>query len=139
MKEYILDANAVIRYLQVGNASGGEKVRRIFEEAERGQASLFMSVVNMGEVLYILMKFLGDQAAMKHIKTLQHAIVMVHVDTVHAIQAATLKHQYKLGYADSYAAALALQRKATLVSADGSFQKLGKLIKWLKLPPFRAS
>jgi predicted nucleic acid-binding protein len=139
VKEYVLDANAVIRYLQVGNASGGEKVRHLFEQAERGQASLLMSVVNMGEVLYILMKFVGEQTAVRHIKTLQHAIAMVQVDTAQGIQAATLKFQYKLGYADSYAAALALQRKATLVSADGSFQKLGKLIRWLKLPPFHGS
>lgn len=99
---------------------------------------MFMSVVNMGEVLYILMKFAGEQSAVKHMRTLQHAIVMVDVDAEQATEAARLKHRYKLGYADSFAAALALRKKATLVSADSAFQKLGNRIKWMKLPPYTA-
>ncbi len=59
MKDYVLDANAVIRYLKVGNASGGEKVQELFVQAQRGQARLSMSVINMGEVLYILSKNIG--------------------------------------------------------------------------------
>jgi predicted nucleic acid-binding protein len=63
---------------------------------------------------------------------------VVDVDASQAIQAATLKHRYKLGYADSYAAVLALTNRATLVSADPGFEKLGKLLKWLKLPRFHS-
>jgi predicted nucleic acid-binding protein len=138
VKEYVLDANAILRYLQMGSASGGEKIRRLFEQVEGGKARLLMSVVNMGEVLYILMKFVGEDIAVKQIRTLQHAISMVPADAEQATQAAILKHHYKLGYADSYAAALALDREATLVSADAAFQKLGKRIRWMKLPPFQA-
>jgi hypothetical protein len=35
MKDYVLDANAVIRYFKVGNASGGEKVQDLFVQAQR--------------------------------------------------------------------------------------------------------
>jgi predicted nucleic acid-binding protein len=97
-----------------------------------------MSAVNLGEVLYVLMRFVGEEAAIKNIRTLQHAISMVSADSEQAMQAAILKHHYKFGYADSYAAALALERKATLVSADAAFQKLGRRIRWMKLPPFQA-
>jgi predicted nucleic acid-binding protein len=61
MKDYVLDANAVIRYFGVGDGQDGEKVRSLFEQAEQNQARLFMSVINMGEVLYILLKHLGEQ------------------------------------------------------------------------------
>jgi|SRR5882757_4086068 len=136
MKDYVLDANAVIRYFDVGSAEGGEKVRNLFEQAERNQARLFMSVVNMGEVLYILLKYLGEQRALHYIRSLQHAVTMVEADASQTIEAATLKHQYKLGYADSFAAVLALASKATLVSADPSFEKIGKSLKWMRLPKF---
>ena len=64
---------------------------------------------------------------------------LIGVDTDRAVRAATLKHRHKLGYADSYAAALALETKATLVSADSSFERLGKSLKWLRLPRYRPS
>jgi len=134
MKDYVLDANAVIRYFGVGTVQGGEKVRRLFEQAERGQARLSMSVINMGEVLYILLKYLGEARALPYVQALQHVVTMVEADVTLTIQAATLKHQYKLGYADSFAAALTLRSKGTLVSADPSFEKFGKALKWLRLP-----
>jgi predicted nucleic acid-binding protein len=61
---------------------------------------------------------------------------MVDADANRTIRAATLKHQYKLGYADSFAATLALELRATLVSADPAFANVGKALKWMKLPKF---
>jgi predicted nucleic acid-binding protein len=136
MKDYVLDANAVIRYFGVGDGQGGEKVRGLFEQAERNQARLSMSVINMGEVLYVLLKHLDEQRAFQYIQALQHAVTMIEADANRTIEAATLKHRYKLGFADSFAAALALASKATLVSADPSFEKVGKPLKWMRLPKF---
>jgi predicted nucleic acid-binding protein len=136
MKDYVLDANAVIRYFGVGDGQGVEKVRALFEQAERRQARLSMSVINMGEVLYILLKYLGEQSAFQYVQALRHAVAMVEVDANMAAEAAMLKQRYKLGYADSFAAALALASKATLVSADPSFEKVGKSLKWMRLPKF---
>jgi predicted nucleic acid-binding protein len=136
MKDYVLDANAVIRYFKVGDASGGEMVQDLFLQAQRNQARLSMSVINMGEVFYVLIKNVGEQRALHYIRVLQHAVTMIEVDAKTTIEAATLKHQYKLGYADSFAAGLALASKATLVSADPSFEKVGKSLKWMRLPKF---
>jgi predicted nucleic acid-binding protein len=136
MKGYVLDANAVIRYLGVGDGQGGDKVRGLFEQAERNQARLSMSVINMGEVLYVLLKHLGEQRALQYVHALQHAVTMIDADANTTIEAARLKYQYRLGYADSFAASLALASKATLVSADPSFEKIGKSLKWMRLPPF---
>lgn len=136
MKDYVLDANAVVRYFSAGDGQGGKKVRGLFEQAERNQARLSMSVINMGEVLYILLRYLGEQRAFHYIQVLRHAVTMIEADANGAIEAATLKHQYKLGYADSFAASLALSSKATLVSADTSFEKVGKSLKWMRLSKF---
>jgi predicted nucleic acid-binding protein len=137
MKDYVLDANAVIRYFTVSSAGGGEVVQDLFLKAQRNQARLSMSVINMGEVLYILIKNLGEQRALHYIRVLQHGVTIVETDVSQTIEAATLKHRYKLGSADSFAAALALASKATLVSADPSFESVGKPLKWKRLPQFQ--
>ncbi len=139
MKDYILDANAVLRYLDAVNAGGGEKVQELFLQAQRNQARLSMSVVNLGEVFYILIGKVGEQRALHYLRVLQHAVNVVEADLGRTIQAARLKHQYKLGYADSFAAALATSMKATLVSADPTFEKMGKSLKWMRLPKFNSA
>lgn len=136
MTEYVLDANAVLRYFGVGAGKGVEKIRGLFAQAAQKKAHLSMSVINLGEVLCILLKHLDEQTASGYIRTLQHAVTMVEADVNTAVHAATLKHRYKLGYADSFAAALALDSKSTLVSADPSFEKIGKSLKWMRLPKF---
>jgi predicted nucleic acid-binding protein len=133
VKDYVLDANAVLRYFAVSEGQGANKVRALFEQAERGQARLSMSVVNLGEVHYILLKHVGEPRARHYLKVLQNVATMVEADTVQALAAAEMKHKYKLGYADSFAATLALTSKATLVSADPEFEKLGKPLKWVRL------
>lgn len=136
MKEYVLDANAILGYLRKQNIEVMNKIENLLDLAETGQARLFMSVINMGEVLYVLMKTEGEQVALEAIRTLRQSVTMIGADSEQTIHAATIKHRYKLGYADSYAAALALQRKATLVSADPDFGKMGRAMKWLKIPSF---
>ncbi len=137
MREYVLDANAAIRYFMPGKTGGSEKVEQLIEDAKNGRVKIWMSVVNLGEVFYILLRSLKDDSALQYIHTLQRAVLIHEPDTNHTIYAARLKHGYKLGYADSFAASLALEKNATLVSADPSFEKLERKLKWMKLPRFR--
>ncbi len=136
MKEYVLDANTLIRFLKVGKGGGGERVEVLFEDAQKGHASLFISVVNFGEVFYVLLRYMDEPSANRRVETMERAVSIVAVDRQRALHAAALKHKYKLGYADSYAAALALERGATLVSADPEFERCGRTLKWLRLPPY---
>lgn len=137
MKEYVLDANAVLRYLNAVNTGGGEKVQELFLQAQRNQARLSMSVINLGEVLCVLIKNIGEQRALHYVRVLQHAVAIVDADISRTIQAATLKYQHNLGYADSFAASLALATKATLVSAGPAFESIGKPLKWMRLTKFQ--
>jgi len=136
VKEFVFDANAILRYFRVVEAEGGDKVQEIFDLAKRAEAHLLMSVVNFGEVYYVLLKLVGKQSAGEYIQKLQNIVTIIDADQASTIEAASLKHGYRIGYADSFAAALALSRKATLVSADPAFEKFGKSLKWLRLPPY---
>jgi predicted nucleic acid-binding protein len=61
-------------------------------------------------------------------------IEVLDATTQRAFQAADMKAKYKLYYADSFAAALAAEYKATLVTSDSDFRKLGQgfPVLWLK-------
>jgi hypothetical protein len=54
----------------------------------------------------VLLKHVGEQRARHYAQMLQHVATMVEADTAQALSAAEMKHHYKLGYADSFAAAL---------------------------------
>jgi predicted nucleic acid-binding protein len=71
-----------------------------------------------------------------YVQVLKNAVTMVEADAAQALSAAEIKHGNKLGYPDSFAATLAVTRRATLVSADPAFEKVGKSLKWLRLPRF---
>jgi ribonuclease VapC len=132
VKHYVLDSNAVTRYIR--DNEGAEKVHAILQESERGTATLHMSVVNAGEAYYVLIRHMGEAAAAQAIERLNRAVDYAPVELEQAIKAGSLKERYKLGYADSFAAALAIELDATLVSADPDFEKLGRSLKRMKLP-----
>lgn len=136
MKEYVLDANAVLRYLVKG--PGIEILDRVFAQAQRGEAAMAMSVINRGEALYVLAKRVGMRAAIETLRTLAHYVESVDVSEQFATEAATLKFNYRLGYGDCFAAVLAIRGGATLVTADPDFAKFGKLVKILHLPRHKA-
>ena len=132
MKQYVLDANAVIRFLVRG--PGIDRLDRLFAQAHRGEASLAISVINQGEALYNLAKRAGMLEAEKTLRTVAYYVEAVDVTEEQANGAAALKFIYKLGYADCFAAELAMRTGATLVTADPDFAKLGKKLKVLALP-----
>jgi predicted nucleic acid-binding protein len=69
-----------------------------------------------------------------YIEALGQSVETVPIDQEFALAAATIKFQYKLGYADSIAALLAMRRRGTLVTTDPDFIKFGKRLKVLALP-----
>ncbi|HEX4319952.1 MAG TPA: PIN domain-containing protein [Acidobacteriaceae bacterium] len=135
MKLYVLDANAVVRYMTRGK--DWDRVDALFEKARAGRLRLLISVVNWGEAIYTLAKPIGLPKVMADLRILGAALETVSVEEDMAEEAATLKYNFKLGYGDSFAAALALRMNATLVSADPDFVKLGKRLKWMPLQPYK--
>jgi predicted nucleic acid-binding protein len=86
-------------------------------------------------VSLILLRQMNAQLAMQRIEAIGRAVAIVPVDHSRAMEAAALKHRHGLGYPDSFAAALAVERNATFISADPDFERCGRALKWLKLPP----
>ena len=136
MKPYVLDANALLRYFQ--NFPGAEIVEKLVQRSQHLDAKLMMSAVNLGEVFYTLAKSIGVDRTKSYIQAISESVEIVPLDRESALAAATLKFHYKLGYADSMAALLAMRSNSTLVTADPEFTRLGKKVKILSLPRHKA-
>ncbi|MGD0294762.1 MAG: type II toxin-antitoxin system VapC family toxin [Terracidiphilus sp.] len=132
MKDYVLDANALVRFFR--KQDGAAKVRELLNQADKKLVSLSISVVNIAEVLYVYARYSTLDEARKSIRKVQGLVEFVSPDIEQALAAAELRFVYKLGLADCFAAELAMRTGATLVTADPEFAKLGKQLKILALP-----
>jgi predicted nucleic acid-binding protein len=134
MRRYVLDANALIGFFE-GRETAAGKVRLMISEANRLKLPLFMSAVNWGEAFYMEWRYHGEAKA-REVEAYLHRlpIAVIGVDLERATRAATLKQRHNLGYADSFAAELAMERSAWLVTADPEFSKLGKALSVYTLP-----
>ena len=55
MKEYVLDANALVRFFR--NQDGATKIRELLIQADKKLVSLRISAVNLAEVFYIQARY----------------------------------------------------------------------------------
>ncbi|MCU1300944.1 MAG: PilT-like protein [Candidatus Sulfotelmatobacter sp.] len=133
MKTYVFDASALFVFLQ--DKRGALKVDEQLKEARRGRAKVVMSAVNYGEVYGLILHEFGPQQALTTLHAVRPLPVEVlDVTPARACHAAEVKAKYKLYYVDSFAAALAIEQKATLVTSDSDFRKLGQVVSvvWLR-------
>ena len=130
MKTYVLDASALIAFFE--DRPGADQVEELLTKAAEAKHPLAMSVVNWGEVYYSVWRARGEKAAEAKLHEIaQLPIEIVSVDLELAKLAARLKAEHNLPYADCFAAALAQARKATLVTSDKDFERVGTSLKIL--------
>jgi predicted nucleic acid-binding protein len=133
-RRYVLDANALIGFFEARRGAA-EKVRLLLGEAARQDLPLLMSAVNWGEVFYTEWRARGETRAREaEAALLEMPIAIIGVDRERATRAGALKQRHGLGYADAFAAELAIERSALLVTADPEFQKVGKVLTVYPLP-----
>ncbi len=115
---FVLDAWAMLAFLQ-GEEPAASRVRQLLESAQNRESELFISVVNLGEVVYCVGRVRGEEAAWMTLDEIRHlALTVVPATEEQVFSAARLKIRYAISYADAFAAALAQELDATLVSGD---------------------
>jgi|SRR5579863_10041943 len=133
-RRYVLDANALIGFFE-DHEVAARKVEHLVDEALRQGSPLLMSAVNWGEVFYTTWKRHGqDMARAAEAQLLELPIAVIEVDRERASRVGGLKQKHNLGYADAFAAELAIERGAWLVTADPEFSKIGKVLAVYSLP-----
>jgi predicted nucleic acid-binding protein len=136
MKEsYVLDANALLDFIEAG--PGWRKVEGLLQSARQQENSIFVSVLNWGEIFYLLWQRRGEETARRTIATLARLpIQIIPVDITQILEAGAIKAMHKIPYVDCVAAALAVLQRATLVTSDRDFEKLGRQfpVIWIARP-----
>ncbi len=134
MASRVLDSWALIAFFE--DEPAAEAVEVILDQANRDKHRLYLSAVNWADVYYNTMRAVSPEAAEAHAQTIANLpieVVGVGDDLKLARQAAIYKATYRLSLADAFAAALAKEKKAELVTGDSEFKPLEKEIKisWL--------
>jgi predicted nucleic acid-binding protein len=121
--QYVLDSYALLAFLEA--EPGSSRVRELLKMARAGQCHLYMSVVNLGEVMYIVERERGLPRAQETLARIDELPVeIVNVDRTLTLAAAHLKMACPIAYADCFAAALSRLRNACLVTGDPEFHKI---------------
>jgi ribonuclease VapC len=133
MPAKVLDSFALIAYFR--DEPGAEAMENLLVTAGRKDSPLHMTDVNYAEVKYSIVKKDGAEAWAEAAKVLQGLPIDFHsTSRALADAAADFKARFKISLADAFAAALAKEKKAELVTGDPEFNLLEKEIKinWLK-------
>ena len=133
MPAKVLDSFALIAYFR--DEPGAEAVENLLVTAGKKDNPLHMTDVNYAEVKYSIVKKDGAAAWDEAAKILQGLPIDFHSTTrAMADTAADFKARHKISLADAFAAALAKEKKAELVTGDPEFKAMETEIKiaWLK-------
>lgn len=133
MPAKVLDSFALIAYFR--DEPGAAAVENLLVIAGRKDSPLHMTDVSYAEVKYSIVKKDGAEAWAEAAKVLQGLPIDFHsTDRSLADIAADFKARFRISLADAFAAALAKEKKAELITGDAEFKALEKEIKisWLR-------
>jgi len=84
VKKYVLDANALVRLYR--NIAGADTVQKLFVEAKASRVRLFISAVNLTEVLYVLAKYFRQDQVLQYLAIARAAAETMPVDDQAALE-----------------------------------------------------
>ncbi len=123
MAKFVLDSYALLAFFR--DETGADDVEKLLNEAAEDKHELYITVINAGEVYYMSSR---KDSAVKATQVWEamkkFPLHFITADMDLTLAAAKIKANYKLSYADAFAAALTIQKKATLITGDDEFQNL---------------
>jgi uncharacterized protein len=123
MKSMVLDSWAALSFFD--DESIGLKIADLISDAHDAGVQIFMSVVNLGEIWYIIARETTESDAEETIgKLRQLGITFVDIDWDLAQEAARIKIKNKISYAGCIASALAKRTKSDLVTGNPEFKNM---------------
>lgn len=123
----VLDSWAVVRYLEDAHPVA-EAVSDLLEHDKP-----LMSWINLGEILYVLRRLHGDDNATETVRDLRDVIDARLPDERLVLDAARIKADHSMAYADAFAAALTIATDATLWTGDPELLLQGSPWRWRDL------
>ena len=132
---YALDSFALLAYLN--DEAGKERVMEILILAQKGKCSALLCTINFGEILYIVERRRGLVKAQQ----VQALIENLPIKSIEATRdlvfdAAHIKANRAISYADAFVVAMAVRDKAIIVTGDPEFENVEQMatVEWLAKP-----
>ena len=129
---YLLDSYALLAYLS--DEPGAERIRELLALALQGRCRLCLCLINLGEVLYITERHRGLDKA-HSLLALLDSLPLELLETTRdlVLEAAHIKANYPLSYADAFVVAAALRHPAVILTGDPEFTAVEQIVKieWL--------
>lgn len=128
MKAYVLDADVVLAFLE--DKPGASTLEDLLWKATQTQRPLHMSVISWSSLLCGIGQSKGEQTVREKIKQLgQLPLELIEVDAAAAESAASICAAHNIPLIDCFAIAAARQHRATLLTTNKKFLKLGDQLK----------
>ena len=133
----VFDTSAILALR--GDEEGAERVQRLLDEADEGLATVLLSFMTRMELLYVVRREEGEEAALAALRLVDaFPVDWVTCDADILDRSARIKSEGKLSVADAWIAATAVERDATLVHCDPEFTGVPRLKQeWLGPTPPR--
>jgi ribonuclease VapC len=124
---FVLDSFALLAYFQAEPAA--VKVKEILGHALKEDAAVFLSVINLGEIIYTVERKLGEDTS----REILHDVLALPIEVAEATRdrvfaAAHIKAKFPISYADAFAVALAREMTAAVITGDPEFKRVEPLI-----------
>ncbi len=129
---YVLDSFALLAHL--GDEAGAARVRAVLKAGRLNRAEVFLSAINLGELVYITERERGlveAQIALNAVEQLPVQILEATRERV--LAAAHIKATHAISYADAFVVAAAQEMGATILTGDPEFRTVEALVpvEWL--------
>ena len=125
MKELLLDANVLVRFLVQDDPKQSPATTALFEKAERREITLHLDGLVVAEVVYVLIGRYGRSRA-EVVNTLLAVIQNAGVETLEEHIVADALHRFgalNVDFADAWLAARSAHSSRAVVSFDRDFDK----------------
>jgi predicted nucleic acid-binding protein len=133
MNPFVLDAWAILAFLQKEEPAAS-RVLQLLQESDVRKYKLNISIINLGEVYYRIGRVKGRKEAAETLKSLyQLPLTVLPATDQIVLEAAALKMELAVSYADAFAVAETQRLKATLVTGDPELVDLKGVIRIEKL------
>jgi ribonuclease VapC len=123
---FVLDTSALLAMRR--DEPGADEVERLLRKATKGVGSLLVSFMTRMELLYLIRREDGEEAAWEALRLIDSfPVEWVSCEPDILTAAGVLKADGGLSVADSWVAATAVVRAATLIHKDPEFTKLSQI------------
>ena len=130
---YVFDTSAWLTLIE--DEAGADVVESLLEKANAGSVEILVSFMSFMEVFYITLQERDIEEAQTRLSLMASLPIARAESTVSlSISAARLKAKHRMSVADTWIAALAQEKGATLVHKDPEFEQIEDALEMLKLP-----